>query len=236
MPPASAERESLVLAEPAAHVTARPIASGDGLAQAGRFARRVVDVVAAALLLVCLLPLLLIVALLIKLDSPGPVLFRQRRLGKDLRPFTMLKFRTMEADAKADAHIDFIAKSTRAEDGPRGSLKKLTDDPRITRVGRPLRRLSIDELPQLLNVLAGHMALVGPRPALDYELDFYEPAHFDRFGVRPGITGLWQVSGRSSVGFTQMLDLDTEYARTATFATDVRILVRTPWAAIRDAA
>ena len=236
MPPASAERERLVLAEPSAQVAARPIASGEGLAHAGRVARRVVDVVVAALLLVCLLPVLLIVAILIKLDSRGPVLFRQRRLGKDLRPFTMLKFRTMQADAKADPHIDYIAKSTRTEDCPCGPLKKLTNDPRITRIGRPLRRLSIDELPQLLNVLAGQMALVGPRPALEYELDYYEPAHFDRFGVRPGITGLWQVSGRSRVAFTEMLDLDAEYARTATFATDVRILVRTPGAAIRDAA
>jgi lipopolysaccharide/colanic/teichoic acid biosynthesis glycosyltransferase len=115
-------------------------------------------------------------------------------------------------------------------------MKKLQADPRVTSVGRYLRRLSIDEIPQLLNVLAEHMSLVGPRPALDYELEFYGPTHFERFAVRPGLTGLWQGSGRSRLGFKEMLDLDVEYVRHATLLTDLRILARTPRAAIGSTA
>jgi lipopolysaccharide/colanic/teichoic acid biosynthesis glycosyltransferase len=200
-------------------------------------ARRAFDLLAAVALLAVLLPVLLVVAILVKLDSPGPVLFRQRRVGKGLRPFTVLKFRTMASGASSEAHSRYIAEL--AQGRHRGSeleLRKLTDDPRVTRLGRVLRRLSIDELPQLLNVIAGSMALVGPRPAIEYELDHYEPAHFARFEVRPGITGLWQVSGRSRVGFKEMLDLDVEYAETESFVSDLKILARTPRAAIHDAA
>ncbi len=204
---------------------------------AGTIARRGLDVILASALLLCLLPLLLIVAALIKLDAPGPVLFRQRRLGKGMRPFTVLKFRTMAQNAPSEAHMRYIAQLAQAENGGEVSqLKKLTHDPRVTRVGRTLRRLSVDEIPQLFNVLAGQMALVGPRPALDYEIQYYEPGHFERFRVCPGITGLWQVSGRSSLGFKEMLDLDAEYAATATVGTDLRILARTPGAAFRNAA
>jgi lipopolysaccharide/colanic/teichoic acid biosynthesis glycosyltransferase len=199
-------------------------------------ARRALDVFVAAVVLTCLAPLLLIVALLIKLDSPGSVLFRQRRLGKDMRPFTVLKFRTMRTDSSPEIHSRYIAELARAtEAGEESELKKLTDDPRITRLGRILRKLSIDEIPQLANVIAGQMALVGPRPALEYELQHYRATHFLRFAVRPGITGLWQVSGRNRLGFNEMLDLDAEYATTATFSTNVRILARTPIAAVRDA-
>ena len=199
-------------------------------------ARRALDVSVAAIVLICLAPVLLIVALLIKLDSPGPVLFRQRRLGKDMRPFTVLKFRTMRSDCSPEIHSRYIAELAQAtEAGEESELKKLTDDPRITRVGRILRRLSIDEIPQLGNVIAGQMALVGPRPALEYELQHYRATHFLRFSVRPGITGLWQVSGRNRLGFNEMLDLDAQYATTATFGTNVRILVRTPIAAVRNA-
>ena len=202
-----------------------------------RIARRGLDLVVATLVLVFLSPLLLVVAAIIKLDTPGPILFRQRRLGKDMRPFTVLKFRTMRTDTTAEAHMRYIAEAAQAQDGGDGStLKKLTDAPRVTRVGRTLRRLSIDELPQLFNVHAGQMALVGPRPAIEYELEHYEPSHFERFNVRPGITGLWQVSGRSALGFRDMLDLDAEYATQATLGTDLRILVRTPRAAVRNAA
>lgn len=191
---------------------------------------------AASLLLLLLVPLLLIVAILVKLDSPGPILFRQRRLGREMRPFTVLKFRTMMPDASSELHSRYIAQLAQGEQGGGSELQKLTDDPRVTRLGRILRRLSIDELPQLLNVITGRMALVGPRPAIEYELDHYEPAHFARFDVRPGITGLWQVSGRSRVGFREMLDLDAEYAGNASFTTDLKILARTPRAAVRDAA
>lgn len=209
---------------------------GGSTATAGRVARRAFDLIAAVLLLICLVPLLLTVALLIKLDSRGPVFFRQRRLGKDMRPFTILKFRTMGTDATSEPHSRYIAELAQAPNGSVRGLKKLTDDPRVTRVGRTLRRLSIDEVPQLFNVLRGDMALVGPRPAIPYELKHYQPHHFERFSVRPGITGLWQVSGRSALGFKDMLDLDTEYATTATLGTDLRILARTPRAAIRNAA
>lgn len=216
---------------------ARPVPLQRAPARGGSAARRAFDVLVAVLLLVVLMPVLLVVALLVKLDTPGPVLFRQRRLGEGLRPFTVLKFRTMATGASSEPHSRYIAQLAQGTDVGDGSeLRKLTDDPRVTRLGRVLRRLSIDELPQLLNVVAGSMALVGPRPALDYELDFYEPGHFARFDVRPGITGLWQVSGRSRVGFKEMLDLDVEYARTESFLADLKILARTPRAAIHDAA
>jgi lipopolysaccharide/colanic/teichoic acid biosynthesis glycosyltransferase len=211
-------------------------AVGNAASWAAAVARRALDVVIPTLVLLCLLPALLVVALLIKLDTRGPVLFRQRRLGKDMRPFTVLKFRTMVADASSEPHRRYIEELANGEGGDGSTLRKLTDDPRVTRVGRTLRRLSIDELPQLLNVLGGQMALVGPRPAIEYELRHYEPAHFARFNVRPGITGLWQVSGRSKLDFKNMLDLDVQYALRPTFATDVRILVRTLGAAFRNAA
>ncbi len=243
-PPVSAHaagRDAPTLAEARGPVivasAAPPVAAGEATRQAGLIARRGLDVVVATLVLLCLLPLLLVVAALIKLDTPGPILFRQRRLGKDMHPFTVLKFRTMRTDATSDAHMRYIAQLAQSQNGGDDStLKKLTDDPRITRVGRTLRRLSIDELPQLVNVLLGQMALVGPRPAIEYELEHYEPVHFERFQVPPGITGLWQVSGRSALGFTEMLDLDAEYATHATLGTDLKILVRTPRAAIRNAA
>ena len=242
-PPAapSGEREALVLVKAGGPVAGArsvpPAAAGEAARQAGRIARRAFDVLIASLALLCLLPLLLVVAALIKLDTPGPILFRQRRLGKDMRPFTVLKFRTMRTDATCDAHVRYIAEAARSKNGANGStLQKLTDDPRVTPVGRTLRRLSIDEIPQLFNVLVGHMALVGPRPAIEYELEHYEAVHFRRFDVRPGITGLWQVSGRNALGFKEMLDLDAEYTSYATLRTDLRILVRTPRAAIRNAA
>ena len=200
-------------------------------------AKRVLDVVIAILLLLALTPLMLLVAVLIKVDSPGPVFFRQRRLGRGMAPFTLIKFRTMHHGASAERHREYIAQLAReAPESTSEELKKLTDDPRITSVGRILRRISIDELPQLFNVLAGQMSLVGPRPALEYEIEHYEGEHFDRFRVRPGLTGLWQVSGRNRLGFNEMLDLDAEYARSASLTTDFKILARTPGAAIRHAA
>ncbi len=235
------------LAEPSP-ATAPPTpfeaASAPGLVgNAGRVARQGCDAILALTLLLCLLPLLLIVAALIKLDGRGPVLFRQTRLGREMRPFTVLKFRTMAANATPEAHMRYIAGLAQVQNGAQGQngstkpeLKKLTDDKRVTRVGRTLRRLSVDEIPQLLNVLAGQMALVGPRPALEYEIQYYDSRHFERFKVRPGITGLWQVSGRSALSFEEMLDLDAQYAATATVGVDLRILARTPRAAFRNSA
>src|SRR4051812_12074361 len=193
--------------------------------------KRTVDVLGAGLGLIVLSPLLLILAVAIRLDSRGPALFRQERLGRDRQPFRVAKFRTMRPDADDALHREYIAQLARGEVEGDG-LRKLTTDPRVTRVGRVLRAPSLDELPQLINVLTGDMSLVGPRPALQYELEHYAPAHFARFSVRPGLTGLWQVSGRAELGFTEMLDLDVEYARIQGLVTDLKILAKTPAALI----
>jgi lipopolysaccharide/colanic/teichoic acid biosynthesis glycosyltransferase len=195
--------------------------------------KRVADVLFAAVLLVALAPLLLAVAIAIRLDTPGPVLFRQERLGRGRRSFTVLKFRTMHDGVSPAAHRRYIAELARGDGDAEGGLKKLTEDPRVTRVGAFLRRTSLDELPQLLNVVRGEMSIVGPRPALEYELEYYEDEHFARFDVRPGLTGLWQVSGRSTIGFLGMLELDVEYARTSSLRRDAAILLRTPLALLR---
>ncbi|MBW3608073.1 MAG: sugar transferase [Actinobacteria bacterium] len=198
-----------------------------------RRAKRMIDVLLAAVLLVVLSPLLALIALAIMLDTPGPLLFRQERCGRRRRPFVVLKFRTMHDGVSPETHRRYIAHlaSAGADAGP--GLKKLTADPRVTRVGRFLRPTSLDELPQLVNVLRGQMSIVGPRPALPYELEHYRSEHFARFDVRPGITGLWQVSGRNDVSFLEMLSLDAEYARTCSPRVDALILLRTPLALVR---
>ena len=195
--------------------------------------KRAADVVRALVALIVLAPVMLAVALAVRLDSPGPLLFRQERCGRGRRPFTVLKFRTMYDGVSPEAHRRYIERLARtgADDEP--GLKKLVGDPRVTRVGGFLRRTSLDELPQLVNVLKGEMSIVGPRPALEYELDHYRPEHFARFDVRPGLTGLWQVSGRNSIGFVGMLDLDVEYSRTSSPRLDAKILLRTPLAVVR---
>jgi lipopolysaccharide/colanic/teichoic acid biosynthesis glycosyltransferase len=197
--------------------------------------KRAIDVIGAALALIVLSPVLLVVAIAIVLDSGRPVLFRQARIGRGMEEFTLLKFRTMKTGSSPEMHREYIAKLAggHADDE---SLKKLTADPRVTRVGRFLRRVSVDEVPQLFNVLRGDMSLVGPRPALDYELEHYGQRHYDRFTVKPGMTGLWQVSGRNALGFTEMLDLDVEYAHAAGVVLDLKILVKTPLAIVRGAA
>ena len=196
-------------------------------------AKSVCDRLASIVLLVAIAPLLLVIAVLIKLDSPGPVLFRQVRVGRHGELFTVLKLRTMEDNASSELHRRYIASQATGASGTSTVLKKLVDDPRVTRVGAFLRRSSLDELPQLFNVLRGEMSIVGPRPALAYELDYYEPHHFQRFDVRPGLTGLWQVSGRSQLEFVSMLSLDSEYARTTSPRVDAMILLRTPLTLLR---
>lgn len=198
--------------------------------------KRGLDVFLAVVLLLLLIPLLAFLALLVALDSPGPVLFRQTRQGLGRRPFTVFKFRTMSDGCTADLHRSYIAQLAHESAAPSGHLNKLTADPRVTRSGRVLRATSLDELPQLINVVRGEMSLVGPRPALDYELEHYRPEHFERFEVRPGITGLWQVSGRNALGFNEMLALDTEYARRQGPLVDAAILARTPIALVRGRA
>ena len=222
----SAER---IYAREAPEAQAAHRTSWDGL-------KRAFDVAFAALALWLLLPVLLLVALAIKLDSRGPLLFRQRRYGRDMCPFTVLKFRTMQDGASADSHRRYIASLVAGDEDEAPGLKKLVDDPRVTRVGSVLRRFSLDELPQFANVLMGSMSLIGPRPAIPYELEHYLPRHYERFAVRPGLSGLWQVSGRNAIGFTEMLDLDVEYARSFSFSTDLRVFLRTPVAMVRGAA
>jgi lipopolysaccharide/colanic/teichoic acid biosynthesis glycosyltransferase len=198
--------------------------------------KRLFDFVLAVIALVVLSPLLLLIALAVRLDTPGPVLFRQQRYGRDRKRFVVFKFRSMYDGVSAEAHRRYITKLATNEDRVGPGLKKLTDDPRVTRIGAFLRRTSLDELPQFINVVRGDMSIIGPRPALDYELEHYEPAHYVRFSVRPGLTGLWQVSGRSELGFLEMLTLDAEYARTTAPGVDAMILLRTPRALLRGKA
>jgi len=191
--------------------------------------KRLIDLAGAGFGLLLLSPLFLVVAIAVRLDSRGPVFFRQERLGQEQTPFRVWKFRTMQTGASDAMHRQYIA-DLAAGTAPSEGLKKLTADPRVTRVGRVLRAASIDELPQLINVFVGEMSLVGPRPALDYELQHYRPAHFARFDVKPGMTGLWQVSGRAELGFNEMLDLDAQYAHECGPMLDLRILFKTPGA------
>jgi lipopolysaccharide/colanic/teichoic acid biosynthesis glycosyltransferase len=189
--------------------------------------KRGLDIVLATIAIIVLLPLWLAAAIAIGVSSRGPVFFVQERLGRGQHAFVMLKFRTMY-DGSGDAiHREFVTDvltNGRIEDAP---LQKLANDPRVTPVGRVLRRTSLDELPQLLNVLAGHMSLVGPRPALPWEAALFPPRHLVRFDVKPGITGLWQVSGRSELTMLQALDLDAEYVARRSTRLDLSILVRT---------
>ena len=193
--------------------------------------KRPLDVVLALVLLIVLAPLLLAIAIAVKVSSPGPVLFRQRRIGLGMQEFTMLKFRTMHDGVSEATHKAYIAELAAGAASGEG-LRKLTVDPRVTGVGRLLRKASLDELPQLLNVLMGTMSLIGPRPAIPYELEHYAPHHFERFQVRPGLTGLWQVSGRAAVGFVEMLEIDVDYVSKASALTDLSITVRTPIAVL----
>jgi lipopolysaccharide/colanic/teichoic acid biosynthesis glycosyltransferase len=179
------------------------------------------DVLVAATTLLLLSPLLLLVALLIRLESPGPVIFIQERVGKNGRVFRILKFRTMVAGAQDDQAT--VTAGCRAD--PR--FIKIECDPRVTRLGRILRKTSIDELPQLWNVLRGDMSLVGPRPSQPGEVEHYEPDHFTRLLVKPGVTGMWQVSGRSDLCFEDAVKLDSAYVRDWSPLLDLKILVKT---------
>jgi lipopolysaccharide/colanic/teichoic acid biosynthesis glycosyltransferase len=189
----------------------------------------------AALLLLILSPLMVALALAVKLSSPGSVIFRQTRLGRGERPFVLLKFRTMVDGGNDLEHRALSVSELQgriASPDPTTGLFRLQHDKRITRVGQFIRRLSLDELPQLLNVLAGDMSLVGPRPALPWEVELFTPEQRRRHEVQPGITGLWQVSGRNKLSPPEMLALDLSYIRRHSLALDLLILARTPWATI----
>ena len=183
--------------------------------------KRTLDVAVASILLVLSSPLWFAAAVAVRVDSRGPLLFRQRRIGRDGQPFTMLKFRTMVEDA--EQRLDEVAHLNEAE----GHFFKITDDPRVTPIGRRLRRWSIDELPQLINVLRGDMSMVGPRPPLPVEVQGYDPWHLRRLRVRPGVTGVWQVSGRSDVPFDEAVRLDLFYIENWSVGYDLYLLART---------
>jgi len=176
--------------------------------------------------LIAVWPVIVMVALAVRLSGPGPVFFVQTRVGRGGRPFGMIKFRSMHADAEA-RRAALLAQSDRA-----GLCFKSRTDPRITPVGRILRRLSLDELPQIFNVLRGDMSLVGPRPALPEEVRAYPEPALERLCVLPGITGLWQISGRAEVGFDQMVEMDLTYARNGRLSFDLSILLQTVQAVV----
>ncbi len=194
--------------------------------------KRTMDLSLSLLGLTLLAPFMLAAAIAIKLDSPGPVFFRQERVGLNGRVFRMWKFRSMYTNADSVQHQEYLkrlirngeAHSVDAEGKP---VFKIAHDPRITRVGRFMRRTSIDELPQLFNVFSGDMSLVGPRPPLEYEVNEYRDWHMERLNIRPGITGLWQVSGRSRLSFDQMVELDIAYIERWSLLLDLTILIRT---------
>jgi lipopolysaccharide/colanic/teichoic acid biosynthesis glycosyltransferase len=192
-----------------------------------RIARRTLDLLLATLALIITAPVLLAIALWVRLDSHGPALLRQKRVGLGGRTFTLLKFRTMHLGTDDRALRELIAAELRGEIVVQDGSTKLAGDPRVTRCGRWLRRTSLDEVPQLLNVLRGDMSLVGPRPCLPWEAEMFPARYAARFAVRPGLTGLWQVNGRSTVGTLDMLALDVDYVRTRRLGSDIRILLFT---------
>jgi exopolysaccharide biosynthesis polyprenyl glycosylphosphotransferase len=199
-----------------------------------RVVKRLIDLIGSAGALLLLSPVFLLVALLVRLSSQGPILYKQERLGRFGRPFTFLKFRSMYANNDPKIHQEFIKRVITGEhdgqsEGESGKFYKMTKDPRITTIGRILRRTSLDELPQFINVLRGDMSLVGPRPPIPYECEEYDIWHRRRvLEVQPGITGLWQVKGRSKVSFDEMVRLDLRYARTWSLWLDLKILMKTP--------
>jgi exopolysaccharide biosynthesis polyprenyl glycosylphosphotransferase len=211
----------------------------DPSAKAAESIKRSIDVVGSFCALVLLFPLLIIIAIAIKVTSKGPILFKQQRMGRYGSRFTFLKFRSMYFQSDATIHQNYVrrfisGKNDQAQPGTHSGVYKIKDDPRVTPIGRFLRKASLDELPQFFNVLRGEMSLVGPRPPIPYEVETYELWHRRRFlEVKPGITGLWQVEGRSRTKFDEMVRLDLKYAKTWSPWLDIKILLRTPTAVLR---
>jgi lipopolysaccharide/colanic/teichoic acid biosynthesis glycosyltransferase len=205
------------------------------------FCKRLMDIVLTILSLILLSPLLLLIAILIKLDTPGPIIFVQERVGSkrvshngrtrwEIQNFRFYKFRSMTHNADQSRHQAFIQAFVEGKVEPSditGKDFKLSRDPRVTRVGRIIRRTSLDELPQLVNVLKGEMSLVGPRPVPTYEFAQYQPRHHERMAALPGLTGLWQVTARCQVPFEEQMRMDIEYVRNASLWLDIKILSRT---------
>jgi lipopolysaccharide/colanic/teichoic acid biosynthesis glycosyltransferase len=188
--------------------------------------KRVMDIVISWLVLLLGFPVFAFIAFLVKLSSRGPLIYKQTRIGKDGCPFTFFKFRSMYNNCSDEIHRNYtrelIQNGTKS-----GRLYKIEDDHRVTRVGRVLRRLSLDELPQFMNVLRGDMSLVGPRPPIPYEIEHYNGKHKKRLQAKPGITGLWQISGRNKLPFDKMVDLDLKYIDNWSLALDFVILMKT---------
>jgi exopolysaccharide biosynthesis polyprenyl glycosylphosphotransferase len=191
------------------------------------FWKRVLDVIGSLVIILALLPVLLVIAILVKLTSPGPIIYKQQRVGRGGRLFTFYKFRSMyrDADRRLQEVLDKNEKS--------GPIFKMKNDPRVTPVGRFLRKYSLDELPQLFNVLKGDMSLVGPRPPLPREVEQYNDRALQRLSVLPGITCLWQICGRSDTTFEEWLELDALYVENMSFWLDLKILMKTPLSVIR---
>lgn len=203
--------------------------------------KRILDLVLASVLLVVLAPFMVLIAILIKLETPGPAIFAQERVGArrrahpngatwEVRIFRAYKFRSMVQHATAlphQAHVKAFVEGRLLPSGESGARYKLQKDPRITRIGRFIRTTSIDELPQLFNVLTGTMSLVGPRPVPPYEILHYKGEHHERFAAIPGITGLWQVKGRSDLSYEEMCQLDREYVRRQSLSLDMKIMLMT---------
>jgi len=211
----------------------------DGDNRVGRALKRGMDIFGSLVLLFLLSPVFFVIAAAVKLTSRGPILFRQQRIGEHGTAFTFLKFRSMYVDNDASQHKEYVRQliagqaAKQPTNGAGEGIFKLTNDPRITPVGNFLRRSSLDELPQFVNVLRGDMSLVGPRPPVPYEVEAYATWHRRRLlEAKPGITGLWQVEGRSRVGFDDMVRLDLRYARHSSPWLDLKILVQTPRAVI----
>ena len=199
------------------------------LSRSSRMLKRGADIIGASLALIVTSPLFLYIAIRITLDSPGPVFFRQTRLGLNMREFTMLKFRTMKVDTSDDEHREYVRATMDSSVAPiEGGLYKLERDDSITSSGRWLRKWSLDELPQFINVLKGDMSLVGPRPCIPYETEHFLPYQFERFLVPAGITGLWQVTARAHATFGEALDMDVAYARGWSLKLDLWLVLRTP--------
>jgi exopolysaccharide biosynthesis polyprenyl glycosylphosphotransferase len=197
--------------------------------------KRVIDVVGALVLLLVTAPVFLVAAIRIRRESPGPIFFRQTRLGTNQHQFTVLKFRTMRVDTDDRAHREYIQQTMSADATMHtNGTYKLSREADVTPFGRFLRRTSLDELPQVINVLRGEMSLVGPRPCIPYEMELFQPHHFDRFLVPQGITGLWQVTARANSTFGEALEMDVAYVRGWSLGLDIRLLFRTPFALLRQ--
>ena len=198
-----------------------------GVRVAYAFWKRILDVVGSLLLIALLAPVLIVISAFVALSSPGPIIYKQKRVGKGGRLFSFYKFRSMYKDA--DKRLEELL----GENEKEGPIFKMKHDPRITPIGRFLRKYSLDELPQLFNVLTGDMSLVGPRPPLPREVEQYEDSAFLRLSVPPGITCLWQICGRSDTSFEEWMSLDALYVQQMSFWLDLKILMKTPTAVLR---